>query len=221
MEFNRLHRFFGRVACISLIGVMLVDPVSAGYVRKNKMFDVSQYANPSWGGNWCTPTAVGNSFGWLAKEYGLNDLLKDPVTGWPQSVEQIIGDLGELYMRTNPNVGTYYDSVLPAKQGYINDHGLGGKIRVESQVAIPLVFEVPNEAKPDEKKYVWARYDGMPVTKKWLMDQFDKGQDVEFNVGYYTKFVDKDNSIKWIRKGGHSITLGGEVPGESAGGHME
>lgn len=183
---------------------MGVNSVFGG--RKNKMFDISQYARPEWGTSWCAPTAVGNSFAWLAKEYGLDGLARVNGTGDPLSAESIINILGVVDMDTDPPTGTYRSKVTQAKKDYIKRHGLEDKITVESCVAYPL-------RKADGSFDGWS---GTLVTKKWLKEQYDKGQDVEFAVSYYEKRADG----KWYRKGGHVDVFDGTIPGESAGGHQ-
>lgn len=183
-------------------------PAHADYVRKFKMFDISQYADPSWGDNWCAPTAVGNSFAWLAKEYNLVGLSKVNGTGAALSAKDIINILGKVDMGTVPNglnAGTQRTNILPGKLSYIDRHGLKNLIRVESQVAVPTLADDGS----------FTGYTGKPVTKKWLEDQYKKGQDVEFSVSYYEIVGGKR-----IRKGGHAIVKDGQVPGEEAGGHV-
>ena len=175
------------------------------YVRKNKMFDIAQTADPAWGNNWCAPTAVGNSLAWLAKEYNLDGLMKKNGTGAAMSAKDVIDDIGKNHMNTSPQKGTLLTQVEAGKNSYIKQQKLDKKISVESQVGIPT-------AAADGS---FAGWNGAPVTKNWLQDQFDKGQDVEFDVGYYEKIGNK-----WYRKGGHTSIYTGDLPGADTGGHM-
>lgn len=196
-------------SCIAIVVVCLIIGDAYGG-RTNKMFDVPQTKRPEWGANWCAPTAVGNSFAWLAKEYGgdINKLMKVNGTGDPLSAEDVINILGVVDMGTDPDKGTIRSKVEQAKKNYIKRHGLEGKITVESQVAIPLQFVSDGS---------FAGYNGTKVTKKWLKEQYDKGQDVEFAVSYYKKV-----GGKWYRTGGHVAegVYDGFVPGEDSGGHQ-
>ena len=196
-----------------MVGVLLALsslPTAAAYVRINKMFDVPQDQRAEWGTEWCAPTAVGNSLAWLAKEYGLTGLVKKDGTGAAMSAADVIDEIGKTDMKTKPNPvpgdgsGTQRAVVEQAKKDYIKRHGLEGKISVESMVAIPQI----------NASGVLTGYTGTKVTKKWLKDQFDKGQDVEFAVGYY-ELVDG----KLVRKGGHVEISVGQIPGEASGGH--
>lgn len=195
-----------RLLCVFLIVAGVCGGAGAtAYVRKNKMFDVPQTERPEWGENWCVPTAVGNSFAWLAKEYGLNRLMKVNGTGDTLTAADVIDILGVVDMGTGPASGTSRVKVEQAKKDYIKRHGLEGRISVEAQVATPLQFLSDGS---------FAGFDGTKVTKKWLKEQYDKGQDVEFAVSYYEKI-----GAKWYRKGGHVAVYDGFVPGEYAGGH--
>jgi hypothetical protein len=177
---RNVYRLLLFVAVIATTGV-----ASGG--RTNKMFDVSQFADPTWGQNWCAPTAVGNSFAWLAKEYpGLAGLSKVNGTGDPLSAKDIVNILGKVDMNTNPNSGTGPAAIEAGKKSYISRHGLGGAIKVETKQ--------------------WP-------TKKWIKDQYDAGQDVEFGFGYYELV-----GGKWTRNGGH-VMVYGDVPGIDANGH--
>jgi hypothetical protein len=196
------------------IGMLLAlagGSADAAYVRINKMFDVSQTLRPEWGSEWCAPTGVGNSFAWLAKEYGLTGLVKVNGTGAGMSAADVIDELGKVDMKTIPNPiagdgsGTRRSVVEQAKKDYIKRHGLEGRIQVESMVAIPTLNAAGE----------LTGYTGTRVTKKWLKDQFDKGQDVEFAVSYYEKV-----NGKLVRKGGHVEVFDGQIPGEASGGHQ-
>jgi hypothetical protein len=196
------------------IGMLLAlagGSADAAYVRINKMFDVSQTLRPEWGSEWCAPTGVGNSFAWLAKEYGLTGLVKVNGTGSGMSAADMIDELGKVDMKTIPNPipgdgsGTQRSVVEQAKKDYIKRHGLEGRIQVESMVAIPKLNAAGE----------LTGYTGTRVTKKWLKDQFDKGQDVEFAVSYYEKV-----NGKLVRKGGHVEVFDGQIPGEASGGHQ-
>lgn len=166
--------------------------VSNAHSRKFGMFDISQTARPEWGKAWCAPTAVGNSFAWLAKEYGLEGLMKVGGTGQALSAEDVINYLGSIYMNTDPNTGTTAYNIEKGKKDYIRVHGLEKLISVES-----AVFKNNNEA------------------KKWIKDQYNKGQDIELGLGYY-EFKDG----RWRRTGGHLDTYGEELPGFDIGGHV-
>jgi hypothetical protein len=196
------------------IGMLLAlagGSADAAYVRINKMFDVSQTLRPEWGSEWCAPTGVGNSFAWLAKEYGLTGLVKVNGTGAGMSAADVIDEIGKVDMKTVPNPipgdgsGTRRAVVEQAKKDYIKRHGLEGRIKVESMVAIPTLNAAGE----------LTGYTGTRVTKKWLKDQFDKGQDVEFAVSYYEKV-----NGKMVRKGGHVEVFDGQIPGEASGGHQ-
>jgi len=174
-------------SCIAIVFTCLIIGDAYGG-RTNKMFDVPQTKRPEWGANWCAPTAVGNSFAWLAKEYPeLAGLAKVNGNGAAKSAEDIIDDLGKNYMSTSPTTGTTAANILKGKTDYIKAHGLEAKITIETQ---------------------------QNPTKKWVKEQYDKGQDIELGLGYY----EKDDNGKWQRVGGHVQTYG-YVPGESVGGH--
>ena len=127
-----------------------------------QMPDIKQNARPEWGKNWCAPTAVGNSFFWLAKENNLPDLVKNIETGQPYDGEELVEDLGVM-MGTDPAKGTTGDQIEDGKKQWIHDRGLDGRVVVE------------------RKKN---------PTKKWLKDQFNAGQDVEMAFGYFKKLAD-------------------------------
>lgn len=188
-------------ALLSLILVILAESMliakatacpMGGGEREYKMFDISQKARPEWGENWCAPTAVGNSFAWIAKEYGLDGLMKVGGTGQPLSAEEVIDFLGSIYMNTDPQNGTTADNIEKGKKDYIEAHGLKDKISVES-----VIFKNDSTA------------------KKWIKDQYNKGQDIEVGLGYY-EFIDN----KWQRTRGHVVTYGEELPGLDVGGHV-
>lgn len=201
-NFNSLKWF---LAVICIFSMFHVTPAKADYVRKYKMFDIPQTADPTWGDNWCAPTAVGNSFAWLAKEYNLSGLMKLNGTGSSLSAKDVINILGKVDMGTDKDTGTPRVNILPGKISYIDRHGLKDVIRVESQVAVPILAADGS----------LTGYNGTRVTKKWLEDQYKKGQDVEFSVSFY-QIVDG----KLIREGGHAVVKDGAVPGVDAGGHL-
>ncbi len=173
--------------CQILILVGISSSVYA--VRTNKMPDVDQEARADWGENWCAPTAVGNSFAWLAKEYPeLAGLARVNGTGGDMSAESIINVLGKVDMDTDPDGGTSGANILKGKLSYIKRHGLEDKITVET------------------KKF---------PTHKWLKEQYDKGQDVELGLGYY----EKDANGDWEKRVGGHVVVYGVIPGELVGGH--
>lgn len=199
------RRTLWTVFLVVAVLVSATDTSLATYIRANKMFDIPQTQKAAWGENWCAPTAVGNSFAWLAKEYGLDGLMKVNGTGAALSAEDVIDILGNVDMNTDPASGTDRTIVTQAKKDYIERHGLKDKLTVESMVGLP-------------KQNVdgsFDGYDGTPVTKQWLKDQVCKGQDVEFAVSYYEKI-----GGKWFRTGGHVDVRDGSIPGEIAGGHQ-
>ncbi|MGA2916565.1 MAG: PEP-CTERM sorting domain-containing protein [Sedimentisphaerales bacterium] len=182
---------FLRMMLLTLIVLLISTPVLAQPIpRKNKMPDIPQDLRPEWGDNWCAPTAVGNSFVWLAKEYPwLDPLVKAGGNGVPLSGEDVVNVLGRLYMETDPATGTHDANTLKGKIEYIKMHGLQDKIIVETM------------AKP---------------SKEWIKEQIDKGQDVEVGLTYLA--LDANNGT-WRPIGGHVETRG-NIPGEGVGGHI-
>jgi hypothetical protein len=173
----------------------------ADYIRDYPIPDISQYARPEWGNSWCVPTAVGNSICWLAREYGFDDLMRD-ADGNPLTCEDVVHLLGTQYMATDSGQydldgdgredGTLYSVIHDAKRAYFDDTGVGGRIQVESVIGAGA------------------------ITPEWLEEQWKKGQDVEFGVGYYELV-----NGQWQRIGGHLLTYGqDEPPGYGLGGHM-
>lgn len=132
-------------------------------------------------------------------------------SGAGMSAADVIDELGKVDMQTIPNPiagngsGTQRSVVEQTKKDYIKRYGLEGRIQVESMVAIPTLNAAGE----------LTGYTGTRVTKKWLKDQFDKGQDVEFAVSYYEKV-----NGKLVRKGGHAEVFDGQIPGETSGGHQ-
>lgn len=102
MSVLRNEVFVTAILSISLF-VASTNIVEATYIRTNKMFDIPQTHRPEWGSQWCAPTAVGNSFAWLAKGYGLDGLVKVNGTGAPLSAADVINILGVVDMGTIPN----------------------------------------------------------------------------------------------------------------------
>jgi len=184
------------------IFIILCTPASA---RKIKMFDISQTAMDEWGSSWCAPTAVGNSFAWLAKEYKLDGLMKVNGTGAAMSAETVIHVLGNVDMDTGPETGTLRSKITQAKKDYIERHGYKDIIKIESKVGMPIRLADGS----------FGGYSGDQVSSQWLKQQYDKGQDVEFSVSYYEK-----SGEKWYRTGGHADVYDGDVPGFYSGGHM-
>ncbi|PKN69640.1 MAG: hypothetical protein CVU54_09920 [Deltaproteobacteria bacterium HGW-Deltaproteobacteria-12] len=175
------------------IFLFAINPESTFAQRKNKMPDISQKSRPEWGNNWCAPTAVGNSFLWLAKEYPwLDPLVKVNGTGPKMSGETLIDVLGSVDMHTDPNRGTIDANTKAGKESYIERHGLKNKISVEE-------MEWP--------------------TRQWLKEQYDKGQDIELGIGYY---LWNAATNKWERKNGGHVQTYGEyiIPGKRQGGML-
>lgn len=166
------------VGCLVLLGAgICTDAYATAYVRKNKMFDIPQTELSQWGESWCAPTAVGNSFAWLVKEYNLVKLMKVNGTGSAMTAVSVIDVLGNLDMNTLPDKGTRRSAVEPAKKSYIKRHGYEGVITVESWVSYPIVAA--------DGSLVGYGGQAITVRKRWLKEQYNKGQDVEFSVSLY------------------------------------
>ena len=188
---------FSTLFCTLLFSIALMSMSTASYaqekhIRKTKMFDISQFNNDlGWGNNWCAPTAVGNSLAWLASEYNMFEILEGVGTETPKSVTDVIDELGKKFMSTNAS-GTTGDNITKGKQDYIKHQGLENRITIETTFGVK------------------------EISKQWLIEQYDKGQDVEIGIGYYQ--LDGITG-KWERTNGHILTYG-DLPGESAGGHL-
>ena len=179
----------------------------AAYVRTTPMFDIPQNQRPEWGTGWCAPTAVGNSFAWLAAEYGLDRLVTAPGTGARMSAADVINELGVVDMKTDPTKGTAMMAIDQAKKDYIKRHGLEDQITVESAVSLSRANAAGE----------YLDYTGTRPSAKWLMDQLLAGQDVEVAVGYFDVVQNSDGNRVLKRHGGHLRV--GDVPGLDVGGH--
>jgi hypothetical protein len=193
----------------SLICLVLgAGSAQADYVRTVRMFDFSQYQRAAWGTSWCAPTGLGNSFAWLAAEYGLDGLFTAPGTGARMTAAEVINELGVVDMKTDPTKGTALTAIAQAKKDYIKRHGLENQITVESVVALPRANAAGE----------FTGYTGTPPSKQWFRDQFRAGQDVEVSFGYYDVIQNSDGNRVLRRTGGHLVAVG-DVPGLDVGGH--
>ncbi|MBW2096161.1 MAG: PEP-CTERM sorting domain-containing protein [Deltaproteobacteria bacterium] len=140
------------------------------------------------GKNECAPTSAANSFEWLNKEYDLE--LPDS----QDTASEILGILKDsTHMGTSATSGTGDSSMIQGKLQFIDDHGL------------PLTVEFQDDSLGDQTHSgLTATSEGTKPTFDFIMEQLQKGQDIELGMTWW----DEKNK-KW--SGGHWVTVVGAV----------
>jgi hypothetical protein len=143
----------------------------------------------------CAPTATVNSFTFLENEYDLTGLIDEtPV--------QTVNDLEAAnYMDVTPNSGASATDVIEGKMAWINNQGLGNKIRIEGQAGGTFGGSaIDQQLDSDLTTAGDIVGDHEAPTAQFIYDQLAAGQDVEMGFLWWdgTDYV-----------GGHVVTATG------------
>jgi hypothetical protein len=146
------------------------------------------------GSQFCAPTAVSNSFMWLA-DHGYDDL-RPSGRGKKGQIAMIRTLSGPEYMKTSPKIGTDVAQVLTGIAGYVDDAGYS-------------VAELSYTGwRPAPEDYVAGELPDLDSIKAAVADDASA---VWLNVGWYTW---DEESGDYLRSGGHWVTVVGYTEDE-------
>jgi hypothetical protein len=146
------------------------------------------------GSQFCAPTAVSNSFMWLA-DNGYDDL-RPSGSGKKAQIAMIRTLSGAKYMKTNPKIGTDVAQVLEGIAGYVDEAGYA-------------VAELSYSGwRPAPEDYVAGELPDLDAIRAAVADDSSAAW---LNVGWYRYDEDSGN---YARNGGHWVTVVGYTEDE-------
>lgn len=141
------------------------------------------------GSQFCAPTAVSNSFMWLA-ENGYDDL-RPSGSAKKAQIALIRALSGPEYMKTSPSIGTDVAQVLAGVEAYVTEAGY-------------TISELSYEGwRPVPEDVAASEYPDLDDIKGYVADERST---VWLNVGWYAY---DEESEEYVRNGGHWVTVVG------------